>query len=250
MELLRTIIIDDELRARENLKLKLLACELELNIVAEASSVDEGIDRIKSENPDLVFLDIAMPVKNGFDLLAEIDEINFEIIFVTAYDTYAVDAFEHNAVGYVLKPIADEKLIKAVSAAYQRKEESDRYGHLEKLIEHLDQSPQRLTIKSTNGIEFREFDDIIRLESDGNYTIFHSVKARKIISSSTIGSYEELLLRNGFFRTHRAHMINTKYFRTYNKAGFLTLVDGHTVPVAKRKKSDFLKFINNFLELK
>lgn len=246
MNKLRAIIVDDEFRARENLKLKLLSCKLEIEILAEADSVDSGIQIIKKHKPDVVFLDIAMPVKSGFDLIKEIDIIDFEIIFVTAFDKYAIEAFEHNAIGYILKPISDEKLINTVATVSRRLVETNKYEHLQKLLKHLDNSSKKITIKSIDSIEIRDVEEIVRLESDGNYTLIYISDGNKIVSSSTLGSFEETLVPNGFYRTHRSHLINHMYFRTYNKSGFVTLKDGTEVPIAKRQKQSFINFLNSF----
>ena len=244
MDWIKVVIIDDEFRARENLKLKISSLKLDIEIVGESDCVEDGLLCIKDNSPDLVFLDIAMPRQSGFDLIRQLSKIDFEVIFVTAFDTHAIKAFEHNAIGYILKPIDNEKLETAISNAIDKidlKRGSDR---IDALLKHLDKPKQSITVNTTESIEIRDEEEVIRFESDGGYTHIYLADGSKLYSSVSIGSYETQLMLSKFMRVHRSHLINLKYFRSYLKSGTIMLKDGAQVPLSKRKKTEFLKLIS------
>src|SRR5258708_8871909 len=194
---LRTILVDDEPRGLSSMqKLLQLNCP-EVEIIEMSTSVDEAIEKIRSLKPVLVFLDIAMPVKNGFDLLKQLDEIHFEVIFVTAHNNFMIDAFHFSAIDYLLKPVDDELLVDAVKRAQKRILEKTESKNIETFLYNVQQkqSPQnmKLCIPSLKGFQVVELNDILYAESSGNYTNFHFANKQLICSSKPMHEYEALL---------------------------------------------------------
>ena len=243
MSRIKAIIVDDEKRARENLKLKIADCNFKIDIVAEADCVEDALIVIEENNPDLLFLDIAMPRQSGFDLIKQIPKVNFEIIFATAFDSFALTAFEINAIGYILKPINIDKLKVAIANAISKIDLVKSNDEINSLMQYLDQPKDILKVHSSDSIEMRELNEVVRLESDGGYTKIFFRDGSTVLSSSSLGSYETQLVEKSFFRVHRGHLINTSFFRSYKKSGYIILKDGTEVPLSKRKKNVFLKII-------
>jgi len=207
-------------------------------------SVKEGLKLIEEHDVDILFLDIKMPGKNGFDLLESIQTIDFEIIFVTAFDEYAIKAFEFNAIGYLLKPIINEKLVSVVNSAIQRRQQQSNSDSYKYLISNMryqasDQS-QVLSIHSKEGIYFIKLNDIIFCEADGRYTTIWTLDGKKQLSSQNLAHFHKVLENKGFFQVHKSYIINTNHILKYDNEGFVTLVSEHNVPVSRRKKQDFL----------
>lgn len=241
MNPLKVVLIDDELSAIANLRHAL--SKYEVDIVSHAFNVDEGIRQIKTHQPDLIFLDIAMPVKSGFDLLKEIDKIDFEIIFVTAFDKYALKAIEFCALGYILKPIDADKLASAMEYVRTRiisKSDSVPYHALKENILSQDASENKLSIKTSKGIEFVLIKDIVRIEADGKYSRVFLKDSPFIHSSKSISHFEKMLEDHYFFKTHKSHIIHLKYFKSYDNENGITLINGGTIPLSRRKKTEFL----------
>jgi len=246
MKRLRVVLIDDELSAIANLRHALKKHDVE--IVSHAFNVDDGINQIKEHRPDLVFLDIAMPVKSGFDLLNEIDQIDFEIIFVTAFDKYALKAIEFCALGYILKPIDNEKLSLALQNVYARivsKSDHIPYHVLKENFQDKNLDDNKLSIKTSKGIEFVKIRDIIRIEADGKYSRVYLNQVPFIHSSNNIAHFERLLEDHYFFKTHKSHMIHLKYFKSHDNESGIQMVNGISIPLARRKKSEFLEIIKS-----
>lgn len=246
---LKTIIIDDELSGREILKeLVQLHCP-DLTIVAICSNITDGQKEIEELDPDLVFLDIQMPNGSGFELLSRLQRIFFEVIFVTAFDQYALDAIKHSAADYLLKPVKVTDLKKAVEKVKSQLTSRQENERLKFLVEHAiitkDQRNQRIIIPTPGSYDFYPIRDIVRLESEANYTRFYFVDKTTILASKTMKEFEPLLLNNGFYRIHRSHMINLDYIRRYIKSGGgeVEMTDGSVIEVARDRKDEFLKKI-------
>jgi len=210
--MIRAIIIDDEAKARETLR-NLLAvyCE-KIKIIAESDSVKNGLITIKNSPPDVVFLDVMMNDGTGFDLLEKLPAITFEVIFVTAYDQYAVKAFEFSAIDYLLKPVKSNQLIRAAG----KLKKGDRLELLNKKLEVLVSNfnqLEKIALPSLDGLCFARIDEIIRCESEGNYTTFHMHSGEKIVVTKLIREYEEMLSPLTFFRIHKSHKSNSLLFR-------------------------------------
>lgn len=248
------IIIDDE---EKNIKLlqQMLAMHCrQVKIAGTSSFAKEGLLLIEELQPQLVFLDVEMPHLNGFDLLQKLEPVSFEVIFVTAYSHYAVEAFEHHASGYITKPINTEKLVSAVNAAIKRIEEKTINKNLFTLLEQntRDATPEKIPLSTTNGLLFVKISDIMYCESSGNYTHFYLSNDTKIVVSRQLGEYEKLLPENYFTRIHDKYIINLNYIKEYIKGsgGDAVLENGKEIPVATRRKEEFLARFEKWIKRK
>jgi two-component system, LytTR family, response regulator len=248
------IIIDDE---EKNIKLLQQMLDMhcrQLNVVATSADAATGVELISTLQPELVFLDVEMPGMNGFDLLKELEPVGFEVIFVTAYSHYAVEAFEHHATGYITKPVNAEKLVAAVNAAIKRTAEKGINKNLFSLLEQntRQNTPDKIPLSTTNGLVFVKIADIMYCESSGNYTHFFLCDEKKIVVSRQLGEYEKLLPANNFTRIHDKYIINLNYIKEYIKGsgGEVVLENGKEIPVATRRKEDFLARFEKWIKRK
>jgi two-component system LytT family response regulator len=249
------IIIDDEAKGRLALREKLLAYCPGVKVVGEASDGEEAISLIKNCHPQIIFLDIEMPRMNAFEMLNEIKEKDFHIIFTTAYDQYAIKAIKYAAFDYLLKPIDIEELKTAVAKVEMTTGSIDS-NQTKKQVEILQLNMQatkkqlfKLAIPSLEGLLFYDIKDIIRLEANSNYTNIFLKNHVKIVASKTLKDFGELLPEDIFFRCHHSHIINLRYIKRYLKGdgGQIEMHDGSIVEVSRRKKEQFLKRIYNGL---
>lgn len=245
---IRAMIVDDEEGARESLSNILEKYVDGVKIVAKADSIAMAMEKIKKYEPELVFLDIEMPFGSGFELLERMKPINFDIIFVTAYDHYALKAIKFSALDYLLKPVDMDELKKAIAKHHKRSPENTAESY-QNLIdnEKLEGDNKKLAIPDSSGIIFVKIRDIIRCESDGNYTKIYLNTGKKILASKTLGEYESMLEGDGFYRIHRSHLINLSHLKKYNKGdhSFVVLSDGTECDVSRRKKSGFLEALES-----
>lgn len=246
--MLRTIIIDDEQDSREALRLSLEKYCNDVELVAVCDNPQSGIEQIKSKKPDLVFLDVQMPHMSGFDVLHQFPKMNFEVIFVTAHNHYAIKAIKFSALDYLLKPVGIDELQAAIKRAHEKTKDDDnsvRYRSFFENIKNKEQGIGKLSIPTLEGLLFIDFDEIIRCKAEDNYTEIFLKNKQKIVVSRTLGDIEEMLEGNSFFRVHQTHLINLKYLKKYIKGdgGQVVMNDGSTVDVARRKKEEFLAFI-------
>jgi two-component system, LytTR family, response regulator len=208
-------------------------------------SVKEGITGILKLQPDLVFLDVQMDDKTGFDLLKEIPEINFEIIFTTAYEKYAVQAFKFSAIDYLLKPLDADDLVSAVNKVIKKISGSDISQKINALFHNLQnhQSSKKISIPTLDGLIFLDTNDIIRCQSHINYSILFLKDKQKITVAKTLKEFEELLSDYNFYRVHNSHLINLAYIKKYNKGkgGSIFMSDHSEVEVSSRRKEGLLK---------
>ncbi len=239
---LSAILVDDEPRGLSSLQKMLeLHCP-DVTIVASCRNADEAIAQIKINEPDLLFLDIAMPFKTGFDLLNELQGFSFEIIFVTAHNNYMIEAFHFSAVDYLLKPINDVLLVNAVKRAKKRIEEKTGHTNIEALIHNVQQkhSPQnmKLCLSSVKGFDIVDLKDILYCEASGNYSNFHFNNQQVVCTSKTMHEYEVLLEDAGFVRIHKSYLVNLQHAKEYirGEGGSLKLSDGTELEVSRRKK--------------
>ena len=248
--MLRTIIVDDEKDARINtLNIVNSVCK-NLKVVATAENVKDGVQKIKEFNPDLVLLDVDMPDGSGFDLLSNFPKKTFDVIFITAFNHYAIKAIKFSAVDYILKPINIKELIEAV-----RKVEINRESGLKKnlnyeaLLENLRSSlPSKLAIPTSEGMEYLNTKEIIRIEADRSYSWFFLSNGRKILVSRNLKEYQELLNDRSFFRTHNSHLINLEYVKKFvrQEGGYIEMTDGSIVSISRGKKELFLSHMARF----
>ena len=240
------VIIDDESSSRSALRAKLSEHCPEIAVVAEGGDGEEGMKIIAEYQPDIVFLDIEMPRVNGFTMLQRIAHRDFEVIFVTAYDHYAIKAIKFSALDYLVKPVEVEDLKAAVSKAIQKNTQDKDNRRLELLLQNLrtdkDQR-QRMAIPSMDGLQFIRIDDIIYLEAYSNYTVLYLISGSKLTVSKTMKEFEDLLPAASFVRIHHSYIINCNAVERYIKGegGQVVMKNTAVLDVSKRKKSEFLK---------
>jgi two-component system, LytTR family, response regulator len=254
MTSINCIILDDE-AMNVQLLTKMLGMHCpQVNILASETNAKKGVTLINELQPQLLFLDVEMPHLNGFETLKQLEPVNFEVIFVTAYGKYAVEAFEHHAAGYVTKPVNTEKLVAAVNAAIKRIEEKGISKNLFSLLEQSNKqaTPDKIPLSTTNGLLFVKIADIMYCESSGNYTHFYLCDDKKIVVSRQLGEYEKLLPENNFTRIHDKYIINLSYIKEYIKGsgGEVVLENGKQLPVATRRKEDFLARFEKWIKRK
>jgi len=242
MDKLTAIIVDDELHCQVTLTKQIEWTELPVEILACCSSVEEAKIAIAKCQPHVVFLDIEMPEKNGFDLLYELPEINFDVVFTTAYDEFAVEAFNTNAVAYLLKPILLDELKATLEKIKVQQESRFTQEKLVELYETMTRNSgmKKVPIPTSDGIEFVKAENIIRCQADGNYTYIYRVNDDPIFISKTLKQLEELLKEYQFIRPHNSHLINLQYIKSYQKGsgGSITMEDGTIVPVSRYRKDE------------
>jgi two-component system LytT family response regulator len=236
------IIVDDEAHARRTLETMLqLHCH-EVQIKEQCSNVPQAVLAIKTHQPQLVFLDIEMPEFNGFELIKFFDEINFEIIFVTAYSEYAIRAFELSAVDYLLKPVQQDKLKAAIEKLKAKQANQQLKERLELLQSNLQNEEfTRIALPVTDGLLFVEVSNIVYVEADGAYSKVYLSDASCVTVSRKIKFFEEMLTkRKPFFRTHRSYVVNLNYVCKYNRLeSYITLESEISLPVSKDRKKEF-----------
>ncbi|MEO6302512.1 MAG: LytTR family DNA-binding domain-containing protein [Bacteroidia bacterium] len=247
--MIKTVIIEDEQKSREMLAGIIQKNCPQLQIVGSAKNVNEGVEVIKKENPDLVFLDISMPDGSGFDLLEKVQGHKFELIFATASDQHAIRAIKYSACDYLLKPIDIEELKAAVDKVAQKKNASPSMDNLNFLIQQLkksDDSFQKITLPTGNAYEIVNIKDIIRCEADGSYTTFFLTDKRKLMISAGLKHYEELLPESEFIRVHHHHLINMNHVVRFLKedGGYAVMSDGTKIEISRRKKDAFMEKLN------
>lgn len=248
--MIRAVIIDDEKNNIENMVSLLRKHELPVAIVGSATNADDAISTIVATNPDLLFLDIQMPEKNGFDVLKALPHYQFEVIFVTAFDQYGIQAVKFSAIDYLLKPVNPEELktsIQKVEAKLNQRKQNFQLENLMELIKNKDaKKDHKLALASTKEIRFVHTDEIIRCESSNAYTQFYLTDGKNIMVSKPIFEYEEMLSNYDFIRCHQSHLVNSKFIKSLVKedSGYLLLNDDTRIPISRGKKENVLKALN------
>ena len=246
--MIRCIIVDDEPGGRQLLEQLLLPYNKEIEVVATCANVDEALIVIASKKPELVFLDIEMPGSNGFSLLERIEKRDFEVIFVTAHNEYAIKAFKHSAFDYLLKPIDSQELRQTIARVMDKllpkKTLEQKINFLLETIKKPHSTSDRIAVQSMDGFRVVKHSDIVRLESDSNYSNIYLLGGTKITVSKTLKDFEELLSDHGFIRVHQSHLVNTIHIIRYVKGegGIVYMVDGSQVDISRRSKAQFLTF--------
>lgn len=246
--MITALIIDDELHCIERLK-KLLENNFSsyIEIIGTASTIEDGVRAIKMLNPEVVFLDVQVDGNNtGFDLLKQLDKINLDVIFTTAFEKYAVQAFKFSAIDYLLKPIDKDDLEQAINKLKEKRSSSQAAGKFDVLfhnLKNLQGSSKRICVPVINGLVVVQVGDIIRCESNINYTTLYLKDKQKLTVAKTLKEFEEMLSEYSFFRVHNSHLINLTYIKSYNKGkgGFITMIDNSSIEVSTRRKDEFLK---------
>ena len=244
--MITAILIDDEKNALEVLEMQLTRFCKDVQVAAICDGGAKGIAAIKKYQPDLVFLDIEMPHKNGFDVLNETKGLNYDVIFTTAYDQFAIKAFKFSAIDYLLKPIDIVELQQAVEKAKQKKGNVNLEEKIKLLFSHM-QPVTRLTNKIAlpigDALQFMEPDEIIRCESDSNYTHIYLANGKKITLAKTLKEVEENMEGNPFFRIHQSHLINMNHVSKYIKGdgAYVVMKDGTQISISRNKKEAFME---------
>lgn len=237
---MNVLIVDDETHARNNLRKRLQDIDPSINILGESDSARSARKLIASHDIDLIFLDIEMPEENGFDLLESLSNINFDVIFVTAYNEYALKAFQYHAVGYITKPI-DNQMLKST---YLKIKNSKKPTVSEQLLKSLSAEIKnssmntKVAIPVESGLEMIDKLNLIMLEIEDGYTALHLLDKKVIYSSKRLKYFEENLDSSKFVRIHRSYMVNVDYIEKYHRIGAITLSNGKEMPVSRKYKSN------------
>ena|SRR6218665_1151514 len=244
----KALIIDDEQRTRELIAKMIESFDLGIEAIPRGENVKSGLEAIASIQPDLVFLDIQMPDGTGFDLLKAVPEKNFEVIFITAHEEFAIKAIKFSALDYILKPVDPEELRAAVERALQAMNDEVSEPQFEALQNNIQPNQKRrLVLKTQESVHVVDLDQIIRCEADRNYTSFFLKEGRKILVSRTLKDYETLLTGHNFLRVQQSHLINLNYVDRYDKGngGAVVMKDGSEVPLSPAKRDIFFQILEN-----
>jgi two-component system, LytTR family, response regulator len=245
--MLKAIIIEDEQHCIDRLHgLLTETASSSIHLLNSCQTVEDGLKAVKKLQPDVVFLDVQINERTGFDLLMELKEINFEVIFTTAYERYAVQAFKFSAVDYLLKPVDINDLKEAIKRLNDKISKKEIVGKLDVLLHNLKDiqgASKKISVPTINGFSFLAINDIIRCQSDVNYTTIYLKENQKLTVAKTLKEFEELLTEYSFYRIHNSHLINLAYIKSYNKGkgGYVSMIDNTEVEVSTRRKEDFLK---------
>jgi len=243
--MLRTIIIDDEEHMRETLLDMLREHCPEVKVIGQAQGVKSGVNAVQEHHPDLIFLDIKMGDGTGFDLLEKIGPDECKIIFVTAYDEYALKAFKYSALDYLLKPVHTAELKKAVEKAGQQvqHELKTQFNTLTNNLSTDDPSQKKIILKTAENIHLVKVSDIACCEADGKYSLFFPLHGEKIMVSNSLKYYQDILTEAGFYRIHKSYLVNLEHVERFEKAegGAVILDNGMKIPVASRKRQELLE---------
>jgi two-component system LytT family response regulator len=244
--LIRAVLIDDEIDSNRILRTLLENyCPL-VEVVGSAEGVESGAQIIREMQPDLVFMDIEMTQGNAFDLLNRLQPVNFHVIFVTAFDNHAVKAFKYNALDYLLKPVNIRELCASVDKLSGKLAEDNVLVRVRSLLENLqvgDIGDRKIAIPTLTGLSFVYLRDMIRLEAKGTYTHIFLQDNTKVIATSPIRDYEEILPESSFYRIHSSHIINLNKIKSYQKGrgGYVTMEDDSFIEVAIRRREGFMQ---------
>jgi two-component system, LytTR family, response regulator len=241
------IIIDDVKAAREILRSDLQELAPDIDIIGEAESVVSGVKLLNQRVPDILFLDIEMPDGDGFDLLELVKDRSFKTIFTTASDAHALKAFKFSAIDYLLKPIDQEELSAALEKVRGTKDDPQSLQLLQENISRTIGKMERMILNTQEKIHVVRLSDIIRCESDINYTRFYFKNGEKVLVTKTLKEFDEMLHDNGFLRSHQSHLVNLDYIKEFDKkdGGHLNLTSGGYVPVSTRRKSAVMQALEN-----
>jgi two-component system, LytTR family, response regulator len=246
--MIRAIIVDDEPPAIRSLEVQLKKAG-KILVVAACENIVAGREAIETQKPDLLFLDVELSDNTGFELLESVSGRPIDVIFTTAYEQYALQAIKASALDYLMKPIKFEELTIAINKHLDRRGNNPVMKQVEVLLEHYQRSTavKNLALPTQDGIEFVSIEDIVRLESESNYTLFYLNTGRKIVISKTLKDYESILSSSGFFRVHNSHIVNLRYLDKYFRGdgGYVRMKDGSTADVSRLRKEEFLKALSN-----
>ncbi len=249
--MIKALIIDDVEKARVALKSDIKTYCQEVDVIGEADGVESGLKLIKATMPDVVFLDIKMSDGSGFDLIDKIKRegpVTFQIIFTTAYNEFAIQAFKFSAIDYLLKPVDPDDLVQAVKKIRKSEPKDHLSENLNLLLENIKGMQavgKRIALNSIDKVQLVNVADIIQCESQKNYTLFYLSNRKQILVTKTLKEFEEMLEGDGFLRVHHSHLINLKHLKEYVKTdgGYAVMSDNSQVPVSVRKREQLLRIL-------
>ena len=253
--MITALLIDDDDNLRAGMKSLLSRYAPEIAIMGEADSVKTGTELLLKTDPQVVFLDIHLGDGSGFDLLEEVNKrgkLNSQIVFITAHEQYAIKAFRFSALDFLLKPVDPDELEKVISKIKNVLVKSDSVAHIDLLLENIRKKVdnfKRIALSTSDGIHLFEISDIIRCESEDNYTKFYIKNNKPVLISKTLKEYEDLLTEHGFERIHQSHLINLAYLKSYIKkdGGYVVMADNSNLPISQRKKERLQEIIGRQL---
>jgi two-component system LytT family response regulator len=249
--MIRAVVIDDEPMAREALLALIERYSPEVEIIGTAGDIEAAVNIIRKGRPELIFLDVQLMDGTGFDVLNRLDNDSYKIVFVTAFEEYAITAFKFSAMDYLLKPVNPDELVKAVGKVQDSLDRESMTRRLEVLFENISSQARenrKIALRTATSMHIVNLSEIIRCQSEKNYTQFFLNGGDVITVSKTLKEFEEMLSPFGFVRVHQSHLVNLDHVRRYDKSdgGSLILSDDSQVPVSMRKKDDLMKTIGHF----
>ncbi|HBX51381.1 MAG: hypothetical protein A2275_00705 [Bacteroidetes bacterium RIFOXYA12_FULL_35_11] len=246
MPSLRILIVDDEKKVRNTLRNLIKLHYHKADVIGEAEDVNSAADAIREHEPDLILLDIKMPGGTGFDLLKQYNPIPFKVIFITAFNDFAVQAFRFSAIDYLLKPVIPDELVNALQRVEQEIDKENLMLRYNVLMENLKRDNKKIVLNSADSMQIVLINDIIRCEADRNYTRIYIHNKNNILISKNLKEFDEMLSPSGFLRVHHSHLVNPDYIEKLDKkdGGTLIMKDSTGVPVSTRKYSDILAWFN------
>lgn len=239
------VLVDDDAHLRKGMKAMLKRYASHFEIVGEAENVDDAITVISRQQPQVVFLDIQLAEGTGFDILEKLTalqgKITFQVVFITAHEQYAIKAFRFSALDFLLKPVDPEELQKVVEKIHHTLQKNESFEHIELLLENIRKKTntfKRIALSTAEGIHLFNINEMLRCESEDNYTRFYFVNGKSLLISKTLKEYEELLSSQGFERIHQSHLINLAFLKSYIRkdGGYVVMADGSHLPISQRKK--------------
>lgn len=254
--MITALLIDDDTNLRNGMRGLLQLYAPQIKIIGEADSVSTGVAVMNQLQPDVVFLDIQLNDGTGFDILEQLAAKNGKsmshIVFITAHEQYAIKAFRFSALDFLLKPVDPDELKKVIDKIHHVLEKANDYAHIDLLLENIRKKVdkfQRIALSNSDGIHLFEISDIIRCESEDNYTKFYVKNSKPILISKTLKEYEELLTEHGFVRIHQSHLINLGYLKSFIKkeGGYVIMSDESHLPISQRKKEQLQELLTKSL---
>lgn len=245
--MIKAVIVEDEIHSREALKNLLRDFCPEIEVCGSAMSVEEGVEVIRSCEPELLFLDIELQNGTGFDLLRRLPDLNLEVIFTTAFEQYAIQAIKFSSLDYLLKPIDIDELQEAVAKAVDKRDKEQNKARLETLLANLETrragAPRRICLSTAEGLEFLQVEDISYCEAGGSYTTFCLRDDRKIVVSRHLKEYETLLEHHPFMRVHNSYLINLREVQRYvrSEGGYILMRNQARISISPKKRDEFLQ---------
>lgn len=248
--MLQAILVDDEAHCNQSLRIELKEYCPEIDVIADYTSAEEAIEGIRKLKPDVLFLDIEMPWMNGFELLKRIDNLDFEVIFITAYDAYAIEAFRFCAIDYLLKPIQTDLLQDAINKVINKKNLTFSNDRLEALLHNLTKEKKnyKIVLPTSESLEIVAVDEIIRCKAENNYSYVFMKDGSHIFLAKSLKEIENIIQSDQFIRVHQSHLVNSIFIKKYVRAegGYLLMTDGSQVSVSKANKDRLLTLMKSW----